>query len=251
MNIDKVTQKIRSFFSETHVYSEKIVLPLVIIYLLIGGAIFWTYGSTGDEPIERNNGIVSLRYVAEQFSISAFLNDPALKITIDAPKLNTYRDRDYPVAFNLPAVALERLLGIGNDGDERKIYFFRHLLTFLVNLLGVVAVYNLAKRRFSDWRIGLLAATFLVLSPRFFAESFYNSKDVVFMSFFALATYTAISFILKPTWKTALWHSLATAIAIDIRIMAVVIPAMTILMLILRSARGEIPWRKPRGLTLR
>ena len=118
------------------------------------------------------------------------------------------------------------------------------------NVLAIVMVYNLAKRRFSDWRIGLLAATFLVLSPRFFAESFYNSKDVVFMSFFALATYTAISFILKPTWKTALWHSLATAIAIDIRIMAVVIPAMTILMLILRIARGEIPWRKTLGLTL-
>ena len=49
---------------------------------------------------------------------------------------------------------------------------------------------------FSDWRIGLLSALFLVLTPRFFAESFYNSKDIVFMAVFAVGMNTTISFVL-------------------------------------------------------
>ena len=47
---------------------------------------------------------------------------------------------------------------------------FRHLLTFLVALAGIYAVQKMADRRFSDWRIGLLAALFLILTPRLFAN---------------------------------------------------------------------------------
>jgi hypothetical protein len=221
--------------------NESISFYFLGLYILLGLGLLSTFGISWDELDHRFFGIVNLNYLGNIFHINGIINDPILH------KYSFVKFTDYGnqgVIEEILFVALERLLGIGNDGDERKIYFFRHLLTFLVNLVGVVAVYHLAKRRFNDWRIGLLAATFLVLSPRFFAESFYNSKDVVFMSFFALSTYTAISFILKPTWKNAIWHSLATAIAIDVRIMAIVIPAMTILMLGLRIARGEIPWRK-------
>ena len=149
---------------------SKWILGVLLLVSAVGGStIYHDYGISSDEAVERNNGIITLRYVGDRLAIGRIQQDQIIQQNAYLPKLQEYFDRDYPVAFNLPAVALERLLGIGNDGDERKIYFFRHLLTFLVNLLGVVAVYNLAKRRFSDWRIGLLAATFLVLSPRFFA----------------------------------------------------------------------------------
>jgi 4-amino-4-deoxy-L-arabinose transferase-like glycosyltransferase len=91
----------------------------------------------------------------------------------------------------------------------------------LVSLGGLFAVYRLATRRFEDWRVGLLAAAFLVLTPRMFAESFYNSKDLVFMALFAIATNTMIGFVTKPRVQTALVHALATAVAIDVRIMAI------------------------------
>jgi hypothetical protein len=70
--------------------------------------------------------------------------------------LADYPDRDYGVAFEAPAFALEHIFRLK---DSRDIYMFRHLLTFLVYFGGVFAVYRLAHQRFLDWRTGLLSGT--------------------------------------------------------------------------------------------
>lgn len=220
-----------------------LLTALLLLYVMLGIALHADFGISSDEVIERDNGIISLRYVGERFHIGGILQDPVIQNTASMPKLEVYKDRDYPVVFNVAALIIERLLKIDYE-DDQKIYVFRHLLTFLVNLIGLVAVYLLAKRRFHDWRIGLLAAILLIVSPRFFAESFYNSKDIVFMSLFALATYSAISFVLKPSWGNALIHGVATALAMDIRIMAITIWAVTLVVALLRAIRKEVPWKQ-------
>jgi len=177
---------------------------------------------------------VTVNYLAETFHAPAFM----AWWKQSAPPLATYQDRDYGVAFEAPAFALEHLFRVR---DSRDVYMFRHLLTFLVSFGGVCAVYRLAHRRFSDWRIGLLSALFLVLTPRFFAESFYNSKDIVFMAVFAAAMNTTISFVLQPRIKTALLHALATAVAIDVRIMALLLMVVSVMLLIVRLIRRELP----------
>ena len=98
----------------------------------------------------------------------------------------------------------------------------------------------MAERRFNDWRIGLLAATFLILSPRIFADAFYNSKDLVFLSVFAIAMNTTIAFVIRPSWKTALFHALACAIAIDTRLMASLIPLVTIGIIFIKAIKQEL-----------
>jgi len=52
---------------------------------------------------------------------------------------------------------------------------------------------------------------------------------------------TAIAFMLNPGTRTALFHGLATGFAIDIRLMAVVLPAASLAILILRVLRRELP----------
>ena len=95
-----------------------------------------------------------------------------------------------------------------------------------------------------------MVATFFILSPRFFAESFYNSKDLVLLAFFAIAMNTMISFVLNPRFSIALFHALATALAMNIRLMAIVIPVMTLTILLLRIIRAEIPVGKTLLITL-
>jgi hypothetical protein len=105
-------------------------------------------------------------------------------------------------------------------------------------------VYCLALRRFADRRIGLLAVALLILTPRLFADSFYNSKDAVFVAAFAIALNTAIAFVLRPrAWSAAL-HALATAFAIDVRVAAIALPAATVAILAVRTAKGEVPVRR-------
>ena len=183
--------------------------------LAVGLGVYRDYGISIDETVSRENGAVTLKYAAERFAPSLLT-----RAASHLKPLNEYADRIYGVAFEAPAVALEIMLGVG---DKKNVFMFRHLLTFLVALAGIYAVQRMAERRFSDWRIGLLAALFLVLTPRLFAESFYNSKDVVFMAFYAIAMNTTIAFVLKPRLKIAFLHALASAVAIDVRIMAVIL----------------------------
>src|SRR5262249_5301406 len=106
---------------------------------------------------------------------------------------------------------------------------------------GIYTVQKMAERRFSNCKIGLLAALFLVLTPRLFAESFYNSKDIVFMALFAVAMNTTIKFVLDPRFKNAFLHGLASALAIDVRIVAVILPVATVAILVVRLLKRELP----------
>jgi hypothetical protein len=205
-----------------------------LLLLFLGISRYRDYGISWDETKQRLTGAVTLKYLAEAFHV------PASRVPWKErlPSLATYPDRDYGVAFEAPAFAFEQLLRLK---DLRDVYMFRHLLTFLAFFGGVYAVYRLALKRFSDWRIGLLSALFLVLTPRFFAESFYNSKDIVFMAAFAVAMNTMISFVIRPRVNTAFLHALGTAVAIDVRIMALFLIVVSVALLMLRLIRRDLP----------
>jgi hypothetical protein len=204
------------------------------VLLLLGLGVYADYGISWDEDLSRATGMVSLRYVAEQVNpaLVAYHRDGTY------PPLSEWANRDYGVVFELPACVLERLLHLEEAGQR---YLLRHLLTFLVCLGGVAAVYRLGRQRFGDWRIGLIGAAWLVLSPRLFAESFYNSKDAVFMALFAVGIHTGVRLLVRPTTGRAVWHAVACAAAIDVRIMALILPAATLSLLGLRVAAGKAP----------
>src|SRR5262245_33993441 len=118
-------------------------IAFFLLLLTVGLGVYRDYGISADEPASRLNGVVTLNYVLERFAPSP-LTDAASRLVV-APtpahsrvvSLNEYVDRDYGVAFEAPAVALEVMLGIG---DEKDAFTFRHLLTFLVALAGIYAV---------------------------------------------------------------------------------------------------------------
>jgi hypothetical protein len=200
--------------------------------LLLGVALHRDYGISWDEPHQRYTGAVVAKYLAELVAPGLVTGEAAR-----LPALADYVDRDHGSAFELPLVALEVML---NLEDERDIFMMRHLVTFIFCFLGIVATYRMAARRFGDWRYGLLAAALLVLSPRLFAESFYNSKDAVFMAAFAIGAATLLSFVLQPTAKTALLCAAATAFATDVRLMAVSLPLAATAILAARLIRREL-----------
>ncbi len=201
------------------------------LLILVGGWLHQDYGISWDEPQQRLIGEVSERYVLE----TAF---PFLGLSSrPVPDLHEFRDKDYGVVFELPAVFAERLF---NLRDTRDIYFFRHLLTFLVFVAGCYALYRMVALRFGDWRLGLLAVVLLVLSPRFFADAFYNSKDIVFMAAYVGAICSLLFFVVRPTVPMTIGHGLLSAIAIDVRIMAVIIPVTTLAVIVAKLLRGEL-----------
>lgn len=233
-------------------FSLKNILPALFFFALfvLGLSIYKDFGVSVDEPLERTNGIVALVDLGGKLNLESVKNDAYLKQYIKshfvgAPvageykpyNIIEYRDRYYPVGFTLPSVMLERWLSIE---DEEDIYHLRHLLNFIVCFFGLIALYSIAKRRYLSWQIGILATSLFLLSPRFFAESFYNSKDLILISLFLIVTNSMIAFILRPRISTLFIHALLCAIAMDIRLMAIIFPMGTLTLLGLLVFRGQV-----------
>jgi len=215
------------------------------LVLGLGLLIFADYGISIDEHISRDNGMVTLKRLAEPLAPGWVARHPDFA-TYTIP-LAEYTDRDYGIAFETPVSLLEQLFNITEVGHK---YLFRHLCTFLVCFGGLIAFYQLAARRFGDWRLGLLGALWLLLSPRLFADSFYNDKDAVFMALFAVAMNTGVRFLLRPTLGRAAAHALACALTIDVRLMGIMVPVATLGLLAWRGVRAEVPWRRVAGSAL-
>lgn len=212
-----------------------------LCWFALGISIYKQYGISWDESIERTTGIVSVNYIGDKLHLSPIVNNETLS-RFKHHQLETYPDRVFGPLFGITSVLLERALHIGGGWNEKEIFQFRHLLTFLIVLGGGFAIFCLSERRFSDWRIGLLTLSFFVLSPRFFAESFYNNKDLVFLSVFAIATNCMIRSILKPQFGAILVAAFTAALVIDIRITGIILPAITLVILALKAVKKEILW---------
>ncbi|MFQ5952552.1 MAG: STT3 domain-containing protein, partial [Candidatus Omnitrophota bacterium] len=186
-----------------------IVISFFLVFLCVGLIAFKDYGISWDELVSRNNGLLTYKYVFE-----------------GDQELLTYRDRYYGTAFETLLLMIEKAIGFD---DPRGIFLFRHLATFLLFYASVIFFYFLCKYRFRDWKMGLLGALFLVLSPRIFAHSFYNSKDLAFLFIFIISVFSLVKYLEKKSFLRAVLHAFICAFLIDTRILGILIPGFTVL----------------------
>ena len=211
------------------------IFPIIffLIFFCIGLYVYKDYGATTDEWIQRKTGQVTLSYIAHFFKIEWLLRGA---IPLERPEVVflQWPDRDYGVLFETSAEFLISLFGItGSDA-----YFFRHLLTFLCFFVACIVFYHILKNRINSWKFGLIGTLFLILSPRIFADAFYNDKDLVFLSFFIFATASMLRMVFHPTYKNCILNALMCAWAIDIRLMGGLLPVFTLFFFFL-YARNE------------
>lgn len=199
------------------------VVIFFLIYFFVGLAVYKDYGLSWDEPTNRMNGIVSTKYVASIFMPN--FDSPDFS---NLPLLADYSEREYGVIFDVPMYIAEKLLGYRFDMPE--IYYLRHLCTFLVFFIGVFFFYLIVRDRFKRRVVGLAGCLFLVLTPRFFAQSFYNLKDSVFFSLFIITIYFFIRYLNRKTTANALLFGLASALMVDQRVTGIFIPCLAIAM---------------------
>ncbi len=193
--------------------------------LTTGLLVFKDYGIPWDEPDQIHITKLNQRYI--------FLHDPTLL---------SYRDRYYGMVFELPIMWLNTHFSIP-----------RHLLLFLAFFSGSIVLYFLASRLFRSRWWGLLSSVILIASPRIFANSFYNSKDIPFLvvAVWSVWTLFLLSDHLRANsgWRNAILllglHAVTSAAFIGTRIPGVMIVPLTLFalavdFLISPSARGKI-----------
>ncbi len=188
--------------------------------LFIGLISYADYGISWDELRQRTHGVVALGYIRNSVIPSIL----SLEILEGFPAYPEYRYQGY-VLFHLPILLIEEALGL--NPERAELWKTRHIYTFLWFFVGLIFLYKIVLRNYG-WLLGLLGCLFMVLSPRIFAHSFYNVKDLVFLSTVLVALYFSLRYLERKDLISALLLALSIAIATNIRIIGLMFLALVI-----------------------
>ena len=203
-------------------------LVILALFMAAGLAVLDDYGAAIDERLQRRIVQQNLDYVLRA-------DDGDI---IDS-------DKFYGVAFELPLLLAERAMGLP---DARGVYVNRHLLTHLFFLAGGLFAYLLARRLFSGRVLPVAAMLFFLLSPRLYAHSFFNSKDIPFLVMFMIALFLARGAFRRETlWSFALL-GIGVGLLLNLRVMGVVLLAGVFIMRALDFALAPDWARRKRAL---
>ena len=214
-------------FAKDYKYKNILIVLFFLIFFILGIFIHNDYGISWDENFHRTNGQISLNYIKEftnEFSLSKFFK-------YELPNLdwNTFSN-NYGVIFDVFLEYLDTKIGFS---DEKDFFIFKHFLNFIVFFIATIFFFDLIATRF-DWRIGLFGSLLLILSPRIFADSFYNMKDLIFMSLLIISMNTGSKYLINPNIMTIFWFSIASGLLIAVRSIGIFLPIIIIFLTILQ-----------------
>jgi 4-amino-4-deoxy-L-arabinose transferase-like glycosyltransferase len=205
------------------IFQKLLIIFFFICIFLIGIMSVSDYGVINDEYTHRLNGFITLNYLGE-----IFLPEITKKYTFEKnfPSFDNMPDqlRYYGGSvIHAPLGFLEILLEIK---DKKNIFLFKHHAYYFIFFLSLIYFFRIIKNRFKNWKYAILSVTIILLTPRIFANSFYNNVDIPFMSFTIFSIYYGLKFLKKPNIKYIILFSLFSAISIDIRLIGAVIPTI-------------------------
>ena len=193
--------------------ARRSALIVLLVFAVIGFLVLDDYAVTSDEQWQRGIAEETLDYILN--------GDGALTLN---------HNKFYGVAFELPLLFAERVLGLT---DTRDIWLARHLLTHLFFLTAGFFCYLLTYRLFDNRLLAVLAMILFLLHPRLYAHSFFNTKDIPFATLFMICLYlTHRAFAEEKVWQFALL-GVGTGLLINLRIMGVVLFTATLAMMML------------------
>ena len=166
---------------------------------VVGWMVLDDYGISPDEAIQRDVAINTVAYA-----------------TGDSTTLLRSIAATYGPVFELALLAGERVL---NLQDIRRIHLLRHFLTHLFFLGGGWGCAWLTFRRYRSRGLALCALGLFLLHPRLYAHSFFNSKDLPFLSLFMLALICLHRAFRKDTLAAFALCGAVIGLLINLRIM--------------------------------
>jgi len=193
-----------------------------IVFILLGFFLYEDYGISLDERHHREHAFFwytySKKLIYEFFWSFTFVD----KVNLANTQL--YEEMSGAASFVGSPLSIfsEFLIEFFNVNGSKNIFEFRHLFNFFVFFIGLLIFYRLIYNRYNSYLFSIVGVLFLYLSPRFFSESFYNQKDIFFLTLTIAVMYSGLNFLEKTNILNTLVFSLATALAFNTRIMILV-----------------------------
>lgn len=209
----------------------KFIPPLFFALTLVTGMFFFDdYGISWDEPVQHALGNGNWNYVLYHH--------------------NTWFrgwNQYYGPVIEMIEVLPERLFHIH---DHRSIYLSRHFVNFIIFWAGSIFLFLLGKEIFKKDIYALLGVFILYFTPRIFAHSFYNSKDLPLLSVFIIAFYFLFWFLKRPSCKLAWLLAIISGMLFSIRIVGLMVPIFAVLFFILNVWNGNLPKKSRKFLAV-
>jgi len=209
--------------------SNKLILIVFSVIFIFGTVSVKDYGVSSDEYAQRIDGFANLNYIG--LKISPEITNK-FKKNKNIPHLHDkdYITKTYGALFNTSAGIIEIVF---NVKDKYNQFLLRHYLNFFIFFLSLICFYKLCYKRFDCWKLSLFGVVLLTLSPRILANSFYNNKDLVFLSFLLFSVYFGVKFFNKNNLKNAILFSLSNVFAIaGVRVHGLISPGIIYFLLI-------------------
>ncbi len=204
-------------------FKNNFIYLLFTIYFFLGIFLVKDYGITVDEEFHRYSGLYWLNYIAEithldnlQFEVTQKLNGISGH-TLPNPKDFSF----YGVTFDLPLAFLEIIFKIE---DSRNIFLLRHYFNFFIFFISSIYFFLLLKDRFKDNKILFIGIILFLTSPRIFGDSFYNNKDIIFLSFVTINIYYLFKFFDNSNLNNLFLFSLFSSLTCATRIVGIFLP---------------------------
>ncbi|MCF8423643.1 MAG: glycosyltransferase family 39 protein [Bacteroidia bacterium] len=191
-------------------YPEHILLSL---FAIVGVITLNSYGYAWDERDQREIGLTCYNYI---------FNNNLQYLSLGS--------RDHGAIFELFLVIIEKLLRLTSDHD---IYIMRHLVSHLFFLLSAFYLYKLIVFIYNNNKLAVFGFLLLVINPTIYGHSFFNSKDVTFLSMLIICFYQfAISFKYKKVYQFILL-ALFSSFLVNIRIMGILFVSFVLFFLLI------------------
>lgn len=184
------------------------VVLFFLAFFLVGQQVYDDYGVPWDEPTQLEIGKANYRYLVK--------GDQSLL---------EMRDRYYGPLFEM------FLVRVMVQVPSREMYLSRHWWNFMAFFVGVVGFAGLLERIYPRRWFVWLGCLFLVLTPRIFADAFYNSKDIPFLSATIWGMLALSLYLQKPSLLRVGFLSLATATMVGIRLPGIFITGVVLVLM--------------------
>lgn len=185
----------------------------LIILFLVGLLATFAYGVYFDQSSEQQILFSNIKEYAIQFGAG----DSRLVQDMDAAgviEISESVEKDHGIAPYYPAGIVWYI----NQVSPYAGSVFWHMYTFVLVFLGMISLFYLSKSLFHSEKLASFVTLLFFLTPRMFAESHYNNKDMVLLSLVFILFYWGWRLINETTWKSVVLFAIAGAFAFNVKI---------------------------------
>ncbi|MAV05511.1 hypothetical protein CBE37_01775 [bacterium TMED277] len=215
--------------------SNKIIYLIFFFYFLIGVFIYQDFGLGIEEHFQRKLGFYWLTYFLDFTGfehIKSIASQKFTDIKTLTPNITDIKTHFfYGIIYDLFLAFIETIFEINGPA----IFYFRHLSVFLIFFLSSILFYKILKTRFNNPWASIFGTTIYLLSPKIFGSSFFDGKDIFFLSILSISLFFFTKCIKKTNLFNITIFAIFAALATSSRIFGLIIPLSFFIIVILQT----------------